>query len=78
MAFAPGHRAHLGQRWLASFNGRSLVVVAGYDARPVLWKFLGGAPPEVHWYFGSDEDSQITLLGPLRDQSLTPGPIVCP
>jgi hypothetical protein len=78
MAFATGHRAHAGQRWLVSFNRRSLVVVAGYEARPVLWKFLGGAPAEVHWYLGSDEDSQITLLGPLRDQSLAPGPIVCP
>jgi hypothetical protein len=78
MAFAPGHRARAGQRWLVSANGRSVVAVVGYEARPLLWKFLGGAPAELHWYLGSDEDSQITLLGPLKDQSLAPGPIVCP
>lgn len=78
MAFAPGHRAHAGQRWLLSANGRSVVGIAGDEARPLLWKFLGGAPAELHWYLGSDEETQITLLGPLKDQSLAPGPIVCP
>lgn len=78
MAFATGHRARAGQRWLLSANGRSVVAVAGYETRPLLWKFLAGAPAELHWYLGSDEDSQITLLGPLKDQSLAPGPIVCP
>jgi hypothetical protein len=78
LAFAPGHRAHASQRWLVSANGRSVVAVAGYEARPVLWKYLGGATAELHWYFGSDDTTQITLLGPLRDQSLAPGPIVCP
>ncbi|HME69450.1 MAG TPA: hypothetical protein VKM54_06230 [Myxococcota bacterium] len=78
MAFAPGHRARAGQRWLLSANGRRVVAIAGYEARPLLWKFLGGAPAELHWYLGSDEGSQITLLGPLKDQTLVPGPIVCP
>ena len=78
MAFAPGHRARAGQRWLLSANGRSLVAIAGYEARPVLWKYLGGAQAELHWYLGTDEDSQVTVLGPLKDQSLAPGPIVCP
>jgi hypothetical protein len=78
IAFAPGHRAHAGQRWLVSANGRSVVAVAGYEARPVLWQFLGGAPAELHWYLGTDEDSQITVAGALRDQTLAPGPIVCP
>jgi len=78
VAFAPGHRAHAGQRWLVSANGRSVVAIAGYEARPLLWKFLGGASAELHWYLGTDQDSQITLSGPLKDQTLAPGPVVCP
>jgi hypothetical protein len=78
VAFAPGHRARAGQRWLVSANGRSVVAIAGYEARPLLWKFLAGAPAELHWYLGTDEESQITLGGPLKDQTLAPGPLVCP
>jgi hypothetical protein len=78
IAFAPGHRAPAGQRWLLSANGRSVVAVVGYEATPVLWKYLGAAPPELHWYLGTDDESQITLQGPLKDKTLAPGPIVCP
>jgi len=78
MAFAPGHHARPGQRWLLSANGRKVVVVAGYEARPLYWQFLGGAQAEVHWYLGTDDDSQITLSGALKDQTLAPGPLVCP
>jgi hypothetical protein len=76
--FAPGHRARAGQRWLVSANGRSVVAIVGYEARPLLWQYLAGAPPELHWYLGTDDESKITLSGPLKDQSLAPGPIVCP
>jgi hypothetical protein len=75
--FARGSVPPPGQRWLLSANERSVVVVGGYEIGPAEQRFLGGVQGEVHWYLQTDNDDTLTLHGPLRDQSVPPGPVAC-
>jgi len=66
-----------GTKFLATFNGRSVVVVGGYERGPSSGRFLGGFQREVLWYLGATEDSSRVTLSALKNQSLKPGPINC-
>ena len=66
-----------GTKFLATYNGRSVVVVGGYERGPSSRRFLGGFQPEVFWYLGAEEGSSRVTLSALSDQSLPPGPIDC-
>lgn len=66
-----------GTKFLASYNGRSVVVVGGYERGPSIKKFLGGFQPEVLWYLGAEEGRSRVTLSALDDQSLPPGPVRC-
>ena len=48
------------------------LVIAALEQR-----LIGGVQGEVHWYLGTGNGVTIKVLGPLRDQSARPGPIVC-
>jgi hypothetical protein len=77
MMFRTGHVPPPGQRWLVSANDRFVVVVAGWEVGPGKQDWLGGMQGEVHWYLGTNNDSQITIHGSLKDQTMLPGPIEC-
>jgi hypothetical protein len=77
MMFARASLPPPGERWLVSANGRSAVVVAGYEIGPSDQRLLGGVQGEVHWYLGTGNADVVTVHGPLRDQSLPPGPVTC-
>ncbi len=66
-----------GTKFLATYNGRSVVVVGGYERGPSVRKFLGGFQREVLWYLGAAEDSSRITLSALRNQDLRPGPVDC-
>jgi hypothetical protein len=66
-----------GTKFLASYNGKNVVVVGGYETGPASSKFLGGFQREVLWYLGATEDSSKVKLSALKNQSLPPGPVTC-
>jgi hypothetical protein len=66
-----------GTKFLASYNGRSVVVVGGYERGPSSKKFLGGFQREVLWYLGAEEGRSQITISTLNDQSLPPGPVRC-
>lgn len=66
-----------GTKFLASYNGRHVVVVGGYERGPSSRRFLGGFQGEVFWALGASEGSSRITLRTLEDQSLAPGPIAC-
>lgn len=66
-----------GTKFLATYNGRSVVVVGGYERGPSSSRFLGGFQREVLWYLGATEGSSQVTLSALKDQSLPPGPVRC-
>lgn len=66
-----------GTKFLATYNGRSVVVVGGYERGPSSSRFLGGFQREVLWYLGATEGSSQVTLSALKNQSLPPGPVRC-
>ncbi|MEI7481802.1 MAG: hypothetical protein WCK75_05580 [Elusimicrobiota bacterium] len=66
-----------GTKFLATYNGKSVVVVGGYERGPSSRHFLGGFQREVLWALGATEDSSKITLSTLKDQSVPPGPITC-
>jgi hypothetical protein len=66
-----------GTKFLASFKGRHVVVVGGYEKGPASGRFLGGFQPEVFWYLGAEWGSSKVKLSALTDQGLPAGPIDC-
>lgn len=66
-----------GTKFLATYKGKSVVVVMGYETGPGSSKWLGGCQGEVLWALGADDTSQITLMGTLKDQGIPAGPISC-
>jgi hypothetical protein len=65
-----------GTRFLASFNGKHVVIVLGYETGPNDPKWLGGFQGEVFHYLGADDSKKITIAK-LKDQNLRPGPVQC-
>jgi hypothetical protein len=66
-----------GTKFLASYNGKNVVVVGGYEIGPASGRFLGGFQKEVLWYLGAEEGVSKVKLSALKDQSLKPGPVNC-
>jgi len=66
-----------GTKFLASYNGKNVVVVGGYERGPSSRHFLGGFQKEVLWALGATNDSSKVTLSTLSDQSLPPGPVNC-
>jgi|GEM_PF-1867036 len=66
-----------GTKFLATFNGKSVVVVGGYERGPSSKKFIGGFQREVLWALGAEEASSRITLSTLLDQTLPPGPVDC-
>lgn len=78
MMFRAENVPRAGERWLVSAGGRYVVVAAGWEIGPSDQSFLGGLQGEVHWYLRTDNRSEITVHGPLKDQTIPTGPIECP
>lgn len=76
MMWAPGERPERGTKFLLSANGKSVVVVAGYETGPASKKYLGGVTREVHYWLGTNANTEITLAL-LQDQSTSIGPVIC-
>jgi len=76
MMWDSGERPKPGTKFILKANGRSLIVVAGYETGPSSSKFLGGVTPEVHKYLGTTSNSDI-WIDLLSDQSLPIGPVKC-
>lgn len=66
-----------GTKYLMKSGNKSVVVVMGYETGPGSKEWLGGCQGEVMWVLGATNNSQLTLLGELKDQSLSAGPINC-
>ena len=66
-----------GTKFLATYKGKSVVVVGGYERGPSSRKFIGGFQKEVLWALGARQDSSKVTLSALRDQTLPPGPVTC-
>jgi hypothetical protein len=66
----------IGTKFLLSYQGRFVVVVAGYEKGPAEQRFIGGVTPEVHRWLKSDSESTITV-SLLKDQSVAVGPCLC-
>jgi hypothetical protein len=76
MMWAKGERPERGTKFLLSANGKSVVVVAGYETGPASQDFLGGITAEVHHWLNTTSDSEISIAL-LANQTVTPGPISC-
>lgn len=63
-------------RFLLQANGRSVVVVAGYETGPGGDTKLGGVTREVHKWLGTNNESMITA-SLLADQAAPLGPVDC-
>lgn len=77
MMWAAGKKPAPGTRFLASFQGKSVVVIVGYETGPANASLLGGMQGEVLWYLGAKSEKDLITIGWLKDQSLPPGPITC-
>jgi hypothetical protein len=72
-----GSKPKPGTKFLASYKGKHVVVVGGYEVGPSSGKFLGGFQPEVFWYLGAKYGSSKITISALADQTVKPGPIQC-
>jgi len=77
MMWAAGKKPAPGTRFLASFQGKSVVVIVGYETGPGDASLLGGLQGEVLWYLGAKSQKDLVTIGWLKDQTLPPGPITC-
>lgn len=66
-----------GEKWLIRNGDKTVVLSMGFEQGPGSEEWLGGVVPEVHWYLGSNNETQVEMMGPLKDQSVPYGPIVC-
>ena len=78
MMFQQADRPPPGERWLMSYGNHHAVVVGGYEIGPASQSRLGGVQPEVlHILKAPYGSAELTIHGPLIDQSLAPGKINC-
>ena len=77
MMWAGDSMPKAGTKFLASYKGKSVVVVGGYERGPSSKRFLGGFQREVLWALGAENDSSEITLSALLDQGLPPGPVSC-
>jgi hypothetical protein len=75
MMWAPGHRPKRGSKFLMTYQGKSVVVIAGYETGPSSNQYLGGCTTEVHAYLGTTNASEI-LVEYLEDQEVSSGPVL--
>lgn len=71
-----GNKPSPGEKFLLSYRDKHVVAASGFETGPMSATFLGGVQGEIHWYLGSDSDSQVRI-GRLKDQSLAYGPVEC-
>lgn len=76
MMWAKGNRPPLNSKFLMSYNGRNVVVIAGFETGPSARYFLGGVTGEVHSWLKSNMNSTIAISY-LADQSINAGPCNC-
>ncbi len=76
MMWASDKKPAPGTKFLASYNGKTVVFVMGYETGPSDSKWLGGLQGEVLYFLDANDESEITITK-LKDQNLLPGPIVC-
>ncbi|MBO4351722.1 MAG: hypothetical protein J6A01_12385 [Proteobacteria bacterium] len=71
-------RPAAGTRYLAfnPANGKAVVAAAGYETGPAKATSMGGAVPEIHNYFGT-QNGYPMLFGELKTQTYEYGPINC-
>ncbi len=67
-----------GTRYLVfnPLNGRAVVAAAGYETGPRNPESMGGAVPEIHNYFGT-QNGYALVFGELKNQDYAYGPIDC-
>ena len=78
MYWAASTKPPKGTRYLVfnPLNGKAVVAAAGYETGPGIIKRMGGAVPEIHNYFGTQNDYAL-VFGELKNQSYEYGPIDC-
>lgn len=77
MMWAKSSRPKAGEKWLATYQGKSVVVVMGYETGPGdTARWVGGCQGEVFYALGAPHQTTLTL-GRLTDQSLNIGPVAC-
>lgn len=65
-----------GTKFLLQANGKSVVVIAGFETGPGSESKLGGITREVHKWLGTNNNSTIKVSY-LKDQTVAIGPINC-
>ncbi len=65
-----------GTKFLLQANGKSVVVIAGFETGPSSESKLGGVTPEVHKWLKTDNNSTIKVSF-LKDQMVVVGPLNC-
>jgi hypothetical protein len=76
MMWAKNQKPVPGTKFLMRANGKSVVVIAGFEIGPGDKKYLGGITREVHKWLGTDSQSRIEI-SLLKDQSGKSGPVIC-
>lgn len=66
-----------GTKFLASFNGRNVAVVGGYERGLSSRKFLGGFQREVFRALGAEYGKDKITISALKGQAIPPGPVNC-
>lgn len=79
MMWRPGAAPEAGSRWLICNEAGSRCVVAagGYETGPAEERWLGGVQRELQYFLGADNETPVTVRGPLRNQSVPFGPVDC-
>ncbi len=73
--FRAGELPKPGTKFLVQANGKSCVIQMGFEIGPGSEKYLGGVTPEVHWWLGTNNDSEIKLSF-IENQSTPLGPVM--
>lgn len=76
MMWAKNQKPEPGTKFLLRANGKSVVVIAGFETGPGNQMYLGGITREAHKWLGTTNDSRIEI-SLLKDQQVAPGPVIC-
>lgn len=76
MFWTAANKPKPGTRFLASYEGRDVVFVMGYETGPRSDKYIAGLQTEVLYALKANSTSKITI-SLLEDQTLQLGPVVC-
>ena len=76
MMWEKGSKPKIGTKFILRANGKSVVVVAGFETGPASEEYIGGVTCEVHRWLQTNNHSQIEILYP-KNQNIPIGPVIC-